>query len=142
MARRSVEKVVRKRRFDGRVWKVLLVDEDFSYLQCQAHLLRRHGFDVQACASYDEGSASLASRDFDLIIVSQGGVEFEGRIVLEHVVEAGCRTPVLVSARHADVSCYLEAMSMGAADYLEKPLMASDLEKMKLRFLQPPLGTA
>jgi DNA-binding NtrC family response regulator len=123
-------------------WKVLLVNEDFMFLHAQARLLKRHGFEVRPCASYDEGKAVLEREDFDLVIVSQGSPEFEGRTVLAHASETVRKTPVLVVARQADVRCYLEAMDMGAADYFQEPLAASDIEIVKLRFLQPPIGTA
>lgn len=124
------------------LWKVLLVNDDFMFLHAQTRLLKRHGFEVHPCASYDEGKALLEREGFNLVIVSQGSPEFEGRALLAHANEIEKKTPVLVVARQADVRCYLEAMDMGAADYLQEPLGASDVELMKLRFLQSSMGTA
>ena len=42
------------------------------------------------------------------------------------------RRPVLVLTRSIDMHCYLEAMQMGAIDYVEKPVPPADL----LRFVQ------
>jgi len=125
-----------------RQWKVLLVDEDFQYLRSQALILRRHGLDVLPCDSYSEGMVRLDSEHFDLVIVSQGSLGFEGRTVLEHASETGSCAPVVVVAPHADIPCYLEAMNLGAADYLEQPLDEPDVEKMKVRFLEAITGNA
>lgn len=125
-----------------RQWKVLLVDEDFQDLRNQARILRRHGLDVFPCDSYDEGMLRLEREHFDLVIVSQGSPGFEGRTVLEHVNETGSRAPVVVVAPHADIRCYLEAMNLGAADYMERPLAGSDIEKVKVRFLESQIGNA
>jgi DNA-binding NtrC family response regulator len=127
---------------DSRQWKVLLVDEDFQYLRSQARILRRHGLDVLPCDSYDEGMIRLEREHFDLVIVSQGSPGFEGRTVLEHVSETGSTAPVVVVAPHADIPCYLEAMNLGAADYMEQPLAGPDVEKVKVRFLGAHIGNA
>jgi DNA-binding NtrC family response regulator len=125
-----------------RKWKVLLVDENFQFLRNQALILRRHGLDVLPCDSYLEGMVRLDSEHFDLVIVSQGSLGFEGRTVLEHASETGTIAPVVVVAPHADIPCYLEAMNLGAADYLEQPLAGPDVEKVKVRFLEAPTGSA
>ena len=142
MARRFEVKGKKSPHSTQSLWKVLLVNDDFMFLHAQTRLLKRHGFDVHPCSSYDEGKDLLEREGFDLVIVSQGSPQFEGRTLLAHASETLGKTPVLVVARQADVRCYLEAMDMGAADYLQEPLAASDIEIVKLRFLEPPRGTA
>lgn len=142
MQDRKVERKNESNRLKSQPWKVLLVDEDFQGLRMQARILRRHGLDVLPCDSYDEGMTRLERQHFDLVIVSQGSPEFEGRTVLEHVSETGSCVPVVVVAPHADIQCYLEAMNLGAADYLEQPLAGRDVEKVKVRFLEAHIGSA
>jgi DNA-binding response OmpR family regulator len=77
----------------------------------------------------------LESETFDFIIVSQGSRKFEGRSVLKRANEIDRRLPVLVLARCADVGCYIEAIQLGALDYLEKPLPPQEL----LRFVKSHL---
>ncbi len=64
---------------------------------------------------------------YDLVIVDQGGPAFEGRVIVEDAVRKDRKIPVLVITRHHNMACYLEAMQLGAVDYLEKPLA---LEKL------------
>ena len=52
---------------------------------------------------------------------SQGTPAFEGRQVLERALQLHPKVPVLVVARVLDMHCYLEAMDLGAIDYLERP---------------------
>ena len=68
----------------------------------------------------------------DFVLVSQGGPAFEGRTVLDRSIQLDRHRAVLVVTRSIDMSCYLEAMQMGAVDYLEKPVAPSDL----LRFIR------
>ncbi len=117
--------------------KVLLVDEDFKDLQNYAAILERQGYEVRTCATYAEGVGCLGGESFDFIIVSQGSRAFEGRTLLERILTIDRRTPVLVLTRCVDMGCYLEAMQMGAVDYLEKPLRPSDLTRVVMTHLRP-----
>jgi len=97
---------------------VLLVDEDLEQLEWVGRVIQGIGCSVQACNSYTEGMRQLVSGAFDIIVVGQGSRNFEGRCVLEGVTEFNRRLPVIVVARHLEMECYLEAMQLGAVDYL------------------------
>jgi len=88
--------------------KVLMVDEDSKDLGLYRSALEREGFEVITSTS------------------------FVGRTVLDHALKADRHRPVLVITRCIDMQCYLEAMQMGAVDYLEKPLAPGEL----LRFVE------
>jgi len=45
--------------------------------------------------------------------------------------------PVVILSRYHDVGCYLEAMQLGAVDYLEKPLSAIEIVRAVTTHLQP-----
>lgn len=107
--------------------RVFLVDEDPQDLTYYAALLRQQGCEAVSCASYSEATARLECEAPDFVIVSQGGPEFKGRAVLERAVEIDRRLPTLVLARCPEVKWYLEAMQLGAVDYLEKNVRPADL---------------
>ena len=85
---------------------------------------------MRACASYTEGTLLLSKDSFDLIIVSQGSRNFEGRLLVERAIEIDRNLPVVVLTECLDMGCYLEAMQLGAADYVEKPLRADELARL------------
>jgi len=85
---------------------------------------------VTACTSYTEGALLLKRDSFDLIIVSQGSRNFEGRVLVELAIEIDRHLPVLVLTECLDIGCYLEAMHLGAADYVEKPLRADEVARL------------
>ncbi len=111
--------------------RVLLVDEDAGDLKGYRLALEREGFEVITCTSFEGGKHFLDREAFDFVLVGQGSVAFEGRTVLDRAMQADRYRPVLVVTRCTDMGCYLEAMQMGAVDYLEKPLAPHDL----LRFV-------
>ena len=119
----------------GRMVSILLVDEDANDLRLFSTLFEQEGYAVRACTTYADALRWLGSEIFDFVIVSQGSRKFEGRSVLKRANEIDRRLPVLVLARCACVDCYLEALQLGAWDYLEKPLPAQQL----LRFIKSHL---
>jgi len=101
--------------------RVLLVDEDCGELSCLSATLQERGFEVYRCDSYAEGLHQLESRSFDFVVVCQGGPLFQGKPVLERAIEIDRRMPVVVVTRCLDMKCYVDAMHLGALDYLESP---------------------
>ncbi len=108
----------------------LLVGEDSGALRHYRSILERHGYRVRMCNSYQEGVNSLADRVYHFVMVSQGTPRFEGSCVLKRAAEINRSLPVLVVARFLDMGCYLEAMQLGAVDYLVEPLSVSELGRV------------
>jgi two-component system C4-dicarboxylate transport response regulator DctD len=122
---------------------VLLVDEDRADLCYYGEILEAFGCRVPRCVSYEEGVGLLDSAAFDLIVVSQGSPSFEGRSVLERANQIDRGLPVLVVARCLDMPCYLEAMQLGAVDYLAEPVTVQELGRAvdaHLRLRTSPKG--
>ncbi len=117
--------------------RILLVDEDFRDRDHYRRMLHDSGFDVTACADFTEAAHLLEDLSFECVVVSQGGPDFDGRVVLERSVARNRYRPVIVISRYHDVGCYLEAMQLGAVDYLEKPLTAVDIVRTVTTHLQP-----
>jgi DNA-binding NtrC family response regulator len=109
---------------------VLLVDEDLEQLGFVQGIIQGIGYSVQACNSYIEGLRQLVSGAFDIILVGQGSRNFEGRCVLEGATEFNRRLPVVVVAQHLEMECYLEAMQLGAVDYLAEPFGGGEIARV------------
>ena len=104
--------------------------EDPGALRHYRSILERHGYRVRICNSYQEGVNLLADQVFHFVMVSQGTPNFEGSRVLKRAAEINRSLPVLVVARFPDMGCYLEAMQLGAVDYLVEPLTVSELGRV------------
>jgi putative two-component system response regulator len=127
--------------------RILLVDEDIEDLEYHARLLEGQGHDVFASGSYDRGAELAETGDYDFVMVSQGSPAFEGKVVLERIKESRQEnrllsptpwdTPVLVLTHCLDMGCYLEAMQLGAVDYVEKPVRPTEMRRILKAHLQP-----
>ena len=122
--------------------RLLVVDEDLDDLLYYSAVLQHHGYEVRSIPSYSDAATCLECEDFDLVIVSQGSSDFEGRHVLVRAIEKERHTPVLVFARSVDMPCYMEAIQLGALDYIEKPLPPSEIGKLVAKYLRTHLGGA
>ncbi len=122
--------------------RILLVDEDTRDRDHYRRMLHDSGFEVKACSDFAEAARLLGMAKFDCVIVSQGGPDFRGRLVLEHSVAGDRYRPVVILSRYHDVGCYLEAMQLGAVDYLEKPLSAVEIVRAVTTHLEPKHAAA
>jgi DNA-binding NtrC family response regulator len=100
---------------------VLLEFEERQDLETYGSILCSLGYRILMCSTADEAIQALENEDVSFVIVSQGTRAFEGRQVLERSRQLHPNVPVLVIARVLDMHCYLEAMDLGASDYLERP---------------------
>jgi DNA-binding NtrC family response regulator len=115
---------------------LLVVDEDVDDLRFYSSVLRQEGYEVRSIPSYRDGVTWAGREDFDLILLNQGSPHFESRPVLARAIERDRHTPVVVLSRSIDMPCYIEAMQCGAADYMEKPSLPSEIEILARKYLR------
>ncbi len=122
--------------------RLLLVDEDLEDLRYYSAVLQQDGYEVRSIPSYQDGATWVDRENFDLILVNQGSTNFEGRSVLARAIEKDRHAPVVVLSRCIDMPCYIEAMQSGALDYMEKPLLPSEIEALVRKYVRAPSGSA
>jgi DNA-binding NtrC family response regulator len=120
--------------------RALVVDQDHKDLQAYTGVLRRMGFEVRPFTNYQEASRFLEEEPADFVFVNQGSKAFEARGVVQHALARNRHTPVVVLAQSLDMSCYLEAMQLGAVDYVEKPLAPAEVEHLVTTHAPPRLA--
>ena len=96
----------------------ILVVEDEPIIRGELHrLLARHGHDVTEAGAVSEASAERELDTFDLIITD---LRLPGAPGTDLIPLAGA-CPVLIMTSYATVKSAVEAMKLGAADYVAKP---------------------
>lgn len=109
--------------------RVLVVDDHASARQSVADVLSCAGYEVETAGSAVEALNYLTKNAADVVITD---LQMPGMTGLEFIAEIGRRRlplQVLMITAHASVSTAVEAMRLGAFDYLEKPFDATKLEQ-------------
>lgn len=108
-------------------YMIAIVEDDDAVRQSTAGLLRRAGHRVE---SYTDGTEFLASdrfQDLGCILLDMRMPGMDGLSVMRALRERDVAVPILVLTGHGDVPLAVEAMRLGAVDFLEKPYPPGDL---------------
>src|SRR6202171_6217099 len=109
---------------------ILLVDDEEKILKALGRALRDAGHDVIDTTSPRQAQRLLAERSFDVFIVDNVMRELSGLdLIRDYVASApqGERSQILMMTAHATVESAIEAMKLGALDYLQKPFEVDEL---------------
>jgi|RhiMetdeSRZDD1v2_1073273.scaffolds.fasta_scaffold19034_4 DNA-binding NtrC family response regulator len=108
---------------------ILLVDDETKILNALAQALRGDGHDVVATSCPREAQRLLTQRPFDLMIVDNLMPELTGLDLIRELsgVPPAERPQVIMMTAHATIESAIEAMKLGAFDYLQKPFDVDEL---------------
>src|SRR6266478_6953275 len=118
---------------------ILLVDDEEKILKSLGRALREAGHNVVDTSSPRQAQRLLAERPFDLLVVDNMMPELSGLdLIREYVASTpeGERAQVLMMTAHATVESAIEAMKLGALDYLQKPFEIDELLVVVRRALE------
>ena len=121
--------------------RLLLVEDDADLRASIAASLAANGYAVREAGTARDGLAAWASSRPDLILLDLGLPDGDGRDVISHV-RRDAPTPILVlSARHQEHD-RVEALDLGADDYLTKPFGVTELLARVRALLRRAAGPA
>jgi two-component system NtrC family response regulator len=118
---------------------ILLVDDEEKILRALGRALRDAGHAVVETTSPRHAQRLLAERAFDVLIVDNVMPELNGLDLIRELVGStaeGERPQILMMTAHATVESALEAMKLGALDYLQKPFEIDELLVVVRRALE------
>ncbi len=107
--------------------KLLLVDDDASNRESIARYLRRAGIEVMTAENGRSGLRLLESEVFDVAVIDLRMPEMDGLELLGWLRTKGPRVPAVMISAFGEVRDAVEAMKLGAEDYLVKPFDPEEL---------------
>jgi len=107
--------------------KVLVIDDEEIVLASVQRILEAEGFSVDLSASGKQGRARALARPYDLVLSDIRMPEVGGMRVLRDIKRARPQLPVVIITGYATVATAVQAMKLGAADYVEKPFTPEGL---------------
>jgi len=112
---------------------LLVVDDEQGILDVVGRFARRAGFEVVACPGGHEAIAQLRTRHADVAMVDLRMPDIGGLDVIRAIREIDPRCQTVLMTGYATVDTAVEAIKLGAMDYLSKPLQREKLEAALMR---------
>jgi DNA-binding NtrC family response regulator len=107
--------------------RALVVDDDYDVRTFLAGVLAKQGVTVATAGSQAEAKAVLGREEFDVVLLDLRLLDASGLDVLRWARGAEIDTEFIVLTGHAEVETAVEAMRLGAYDFLAKPCRNSEL---------------
>ncbi len=106
---------------------ILIVDDDDSLRRITEFNLREEGYQVTSAADGLTGFNLFKNQDFDLIIADIRMPGLDGIDLLNRIKTLSHETPVIIITAHGTIDTAIEAMKLGAMDFITKPFSKNQL---------------
>ena len=116
---------------------VAVLDDEAKFRQAQSRLLKTHGFKVETFETGNDLLAALAREPFACVLLDLHMPGMTGFDVLAELATREPRTPVIVITGHDEPGNALRVRTLGATEYLLKPVDESRLLAAIGRVLAP-----
>jgi DNA-binding NtrC family response regulator len=112
--------------------KVLLIDDEEEFLNALSERMEIRGMDVKTAATADSAVAALDNNEYDAIVLDLQMPDMNGIEMLKAIKVRHPDMQVILLTGHATVEAGIQAMKLGAMDFMEKPADIESLtEKIK-----------
>ena len=114
---------------------ILVVDDEENAREGLSKILTKEGYRIETAANGKEAVDALKHRSFDLVITDMRMPLMDGFEVLREIKKMKESVGVIMITAYGEVESYLEAMDMGAFEYINKPVRVNELKKVIIKVL-------
>lgn len=107
--------------------KVLLVDDEEEFVETLAERMRNRGMDVSTSTSGADALELVEDDSFDVVVLDLKMPGIDGIEALKRIKSRRPDIQVVLLTGHATVETGVEAMKLGAVEFLEKPVELESL---------------
>lgn len=107
--------------------KVLLVDDEAKIREILKLVLEKEGYYVHTSKNGSEALSALKNEDFDVMITDLKMPKMDGLELMREIKQKGIKVNVIFITAYADIKDAVEAIKLGAFDYLEKNFKMEEL---------------
>ncbi|MFA9371072.1 MAG: sigma-54-dependent transcriptional regulator [Labilibaculum antarcticum] len=107
--------------------KILIIDDDPTICMMLQGLLKRKNFDADTVFSAGEALKRLENNQFDLVLSDFRLPDFDGLELLQKIKSMNPHVPVIIMTSYADIRTAVNAIKMGAFEYVTKPLNPDEI---------------
>ena len=109
--------------------KILLVDDDTTFCLMLKTWLTKRGFSVEEAFSCKEAVGKLKKSAYDVVLTDLRLPDEDGLQVLQEAKKLLPGVQVILMTGYADISTAVQAMKLGAFDYVAKPVIPDEILK-------------
>ncbi len=110
--------------------RILLVDDEENARTALAKILSREEYEVISAGNGFEALELLNNTQVDLIITDINMPEMNGMSFLREINQLYPGSNVIMVTAYGEVESYIEAMNLGAFEYINKPVRINELKKI------------
>lgn len=110
--------------------RILVVDDEENTRIGLSKLLSQEGFEVESAANGNEALDLLGQQKINLVISDINMPDMNGLVFLRELSRKYPSTNVIMITAYGGVESYLEAMNLGAYEYLHKPVHLDELRSV------------
>lgn len=107
--------------------KILLVDDELDFTENMSRLLKSRGYEVSAANNGEDAIQSLENEKFDMMVLDLKMPGMDGITTLKEIKRLELFIETLILTGHGAIDTALEAIRLGAYDYLTKPCEIDEL---------------
>jgi two-component system response regulator AtoC len=115
---------------------ILIIDDEETLCYFLQESLEEKGYQVAAAHTAREGLGVVVKQQIDLVLLDLKLPDGDGLNVLYEIKKTDSDLPVIVLTGHAAVETAVQAMKLGAYDYLEKPINLAELSLTAAKALE------
>ncbi len=121
--------------------RILLVEDDDSLRESLEMFLSERGYEVSSAATGEQGLAMWRQLGPPVIILDVKLPDISGLEILPHIASQDPDAKVIVITAFHDMETTIEAMRLGAYDYIQKPFKVPDLDRVIAKALHIAAAT-
>jgi DNA-binding NtrC family response regulator len=110
--------------------RILVVDDEENARIALSKILTREGYDVASACNGFEALNYLRGKEVELIITDINMPEMNGMTFLRELNHSHPASNVIMITAYGEVESYIEAMNLGAFEYINKPVKFEELKKI------------
>ncbi len=107
---------------------ILIVDDEENIRKYLGNSLSQDGFEVYSAQYGKEGLNHLIQKHIDLVLLDLNLPDLNGLEVLKEIKKMDAQTNVIIITAYGDISSAVEAIKLGAFDYLPKPFDYNEIK--------------
>lgn len=108
---------------------ILIVEDDITFGMMLKTWLGKKGFEVSSVSNIARAQKHLETQTVDLILSDLRLPDHDGIYLLKWMNDKGMNIPLIIMTGYADIQSAVEAIKLGARDYIAKPVNPEELLK-------------